>query len=401
MKLLVLSPRLPHARALSGYGIVYRRIRQLAERGHAVALAAFRDEDDEPQPGNLEPGLLDLRLVPHRRLPDSLQPGPGALWSHPPFPFNRYASARMLREVGELMERHRFDIVLAEFSVMGQFLIENPWLSAVRKVISVHHCHSVVRENEIRLHRYGAGALLLRMTAQRLRRYEFGMYRRVDRVLTLTPEERMAMHRHGRDVRVDVVPSGVDTRLFAPAGPSPERPTLIFTGHLADEANRDAATWFLREVWPLLAGDHAGLNLMVVGPGVSDGLRSAARRDARVAFTGEVPDVRPYLAQASVFVCPVRLGSGMRNKILEAMACGVPVVTTSLGAEGIALRNGETGFIGDTPELMARWIRLLLDDPQRAQTISRAARAQVEERYDWAIVGRLLEERLLDTLARP
>ena len=125
-----------------------------------------------------------------------------------------------------------------------------------------------------------------------------------------------------------------------------------------------------------------------------------ARRDPRIVVTGWVEDIRPYLAKARVFVCPNRLGSGMRGKILQAMAAGVPVAATTVGAEGIPIQIGNTGFLADTPDILVQQVSLLLEDEKLRETIARNARAMVEERFSWDRGIDLLESVLHEVVGR-
>jgi glycosyltransferase involved in cell wall biosynthesis len=166
------------------------------------------------------------------------------------------------------------------------------------------------------------------------------------------------------------------------------------------EANRDAVLWFATRIWPLVRAHHPGVRFHVVGPSVTPMLRDLARRDPSIVVTGEVDDLRPYLHRAQVFVCPVRIGSGLRVKVLEAMAAGVPVVTTSLGAEGIPIQPGDTCLIADQPPMMASYISLLLQDELLRVSMARQARQLVADRFAWDRCTDLLEAVLRDTLRR-
>ncbi|MBU1910440.1 MAG: glycosyltransferase family 4 protein, partial [Verrucomicrobia bacterium] len=229
--------------------------------------------------------------------------------------------------------------------------------------------------------------------------YEFGMYRCADHLLALTPEVRMGMLQRAPSLRISVIPSGVDTVYFRPGSPHPKEQALVFTGDFTDEANADAALWFIRDVWPRLAAGRSDLVFYLVGPRPPPALVQAGERDPRIVVTGEVDDIRPYLAKAMVFVCPNRMGSGMRGKILQAMAAGVPVVSTTLGAEGIPIQMGDDGFLADTAEIMAQYAGLLLEDESLRASVSAQARAMVSERFSWERGVDQLEHVLQETVA--
>ncbi len=399
MKILFITLRLPHAMAIGGHGIVRRRILGLVRRGHQVGLAAFARPGDAEHREELAPHLLETELVPppHGSGIERYRLG------HPflihPHPFSHYRSNEMARRIGDMVERTRYDIAIAEFSVMGQYLDRNPWLPAVRRILSVHHCYTVMTRKAARYHGWLVRTFVESLVLQRLQRYEFDLYRRADRVLTLTAEERFQMAKIAPDLAVQVIPSGVDTNAFAPGNAGDKEPALVFTGRYSDEPNRDAFHWFLAEVWPRLRSRHPALRFYAVGPDPSPQMLEAARRDERLVVTGEVDDVLEYLRRARIFVCPVRLGSGMRGKLLEAMAAGVPVVSTTAGAEGIPIQIGETGFLADTPRILADTIEMLLADPALQARVADKARQMVDHRFSWDNTVTALERVFEDAIS--
>lgn len=395
MRILFLSPRLPHRRVRSGHAIVHQRILRLAARGHEVGLLSFINSSDLAYVDELRSRIFRLETMPAPTPPAPAQ----RLWralAGPPLPFRAWSSPPMMRRVGDLVEADRYEAVIAEFSVMGQFLYRNPWLPAARTVISCHQCATVASQKRCDLLGYTPAGLLERIRRDRLRAYEFQLYRAVDRVLVLTPQERYQLLNYAPDLRTAVIPYGVDTETFRPVSDGPPPDGLVFTGYYADEPNRDAVYWFMENVWPRLRSRHSGLKLYLVGPNPTPAMMGFARADSNVIVTGEVEDVREYLQRAFVFVCPVRMGSGMRGKILEAMASGTPVVTTSLGAEGIPAQPGENCLLADDPAFMAQQIDLLLSDAALRRMLAENARRMVVERLSWDLTVRRLEE----TLAR-
>lgn len=396
MKILFLSTRLPHAGITGGHVIVYQRLLRLARRGHDVGLAVFSGDEDEARAAELKPLLAEVVTVPrpaHHAVGDA--------WSFmtrgiPPY-FRRYQSDAMQRRVGDMVENGRYHVVIAEFSAMGQFLYHNPFLPAVRRVVSCHSSIVTSYRKVAELMRFRPRGIRSRLSLTGLLRYEMDMYRGMDRILVLTAQERYGLLGLEPDLRISVIPGGVDTDFFQPPRERSEAPELLFTGHFEQEANRDAVIWFLQTTWPMLKKRIPNIRFKVAGPGSAEFLREAAHRDQALVVLGEVPDLRPHLQAAAVFVCPVRLGSGLRLKILEAMAAGVPVVTTSLGAEGIPLQQGDNGFIADRPEMMADYIELLLQDAPLRQTLSRQARALVDTRFSWDIGIDQIEQVLRET----
>jgi glycosyltransferase involved in cell wall biosynthesis len=189
----------------------------------------------------------------------------------------------------------------------------------------------------------------------------------------------------------------VDTDHFRPVA-SPRNRSLVFTGAMDYPPNVDAVLWFCREVWPIVRRRDPALRLEVVGR-TPDARVRALNGEAGVRVTGEVSDVRIHLAQSSVVVVPLRAGAGTRLKILEAMAMGCPVVSTTLGAEGLDVEDGSDILLADTPTAFAGAIESLLQSPATASRLGDAGRRLAVGRYDWQHCLRPLEilyERLLE-----
>jgi glycosyltransferase involved in cell wall biosynthesis len=194
--------------------------------------------------------------------------------------------------------------------------------------------------------------------------------------------------------RISVVPNAVDAALYrADFGPV-EPDTLVFSGALSYRPNEDAMRYFSSEIFPRVLAALPNARLRITG--ARPARLSSLLEHPRVEHTGYVPDVRPIVAQSSAAIVPLRLGGGTRLKILEAMALGTPVVSTSKGAEGLAVTPGEDVLLADTPDSFAQAIIRVLGWPQLRQQLSKGGRRLVETRYDWARVGgellRLLED---------
>lgn len=384
MNVLVLAPRFPHPGVLSGHAIVRQRILRLAARGHTMGLCCYirPDEPPDPDPGLAE-AVREIECLPDPACRADFRARAGR-FLRGVAPFHRPLDPRMQRLVGEVAHRSRYDAVLAEYSEMGLFLRHNPFLPAVRLAISIHQCATVASQKRINLLDVSPAGLWERLRREWLRRAEGRLYRSVDRVFTLTPQERYQLLTVvDPALRVSVVPSGVDTEVFRPQE-NVFRTGVLFTGFYSDEPNRDAVLWFCRQVWPMLVKRFPHLMFFAVGPHPPSELLDLQRRDPRIVVTGRVPDVRDYLLRAAVYVCPARMGSGMRGKLLEAMASGVPVVSTTLGMEGIPAQPGESCLLADEAGVMARQIELLLSDPELRQRLARNALRRVARRLSWS-----------------
>lgn len=383
MKILFLTIKLPHSEVVGGNRIVFQRIRYLARQGHQVGLLSFVNRETPEQIKSLHEYVSDLHTLPlpHRNIALRILHDYLGAPSRPALIWKLY-SKEMMNAVADAVEEKQYDIVVAEFSEMGQFIYKNPALSAVHTVISCHRCMTASYEkyremDEVRwrLHYKSLPQLY------GLRKYEFDMYRSADRILVLTPQDRVTMQYYAPDLAVSVAPTGVDIEQLQKYPPVPREPIILMTGYMQDPANEDGAKWFVHHVWPSLRTHHPELKFYIVGAEPRKGIKKLAETDPRIIVTGKVEDLRPYRNRARVLVSPVRLGSGMRTKVLEAMASGLPVVSTSLGMAGIEAQTGVNCFVADTPELFERSVAWLLTDRALAARMARTARRLIEEKY--------------------
>jgi len=243
----------------------------------------------------------------------------------------------------------------------------------------------------------------------KLARYEARVMRECDAVLAVAEEDRATLLALAPATRIGVVPNGVDAGYFSRAALLCERagalsfggPALVFSGTLDFRPNVDALIWFAHEVLPRLRARRPDLRLLAVGKRPAPAVRELARTGA-VLLTGEVPDARPYIAGATVYIVPMRIGGGVRLKLLEALALEAPVVSTRMGAEGVTgLCGGEHCLLADDPADFAAAVLRLIDDAALGRRLGAAGRALVRERYDWSVIVPRLEAIYHDLMAVP
>jgi glycosyltransferase involved in cell wall biosynthesis len=247
-------------------------------------------------------------------------------------------------------------------------------------------------ETDVRLPGRWVGALYSLIQWQKLRRYEACACRVADRVIAVSEADADALRRLVPGLPVTVVPNGVDLDYYS-ATSNLQPPTsnfeLVFTGKMDFRPNVDAVVWFCGQVLPRIWRIAPEVRFVIAGRDPSRRVQALAA-DQRIAVTGYVADVRPYIAGAGVYVVPLRVGGGTRLKVLEAMAMGKAIVSTRLGCEGIAATDGQELVVADTADDFARQVLTLLADPARRRTLGTAARRLVEQRHQWgAIVSQL------------
>jgi len=400
MKILIACKEFPHAKVIGGPIIIYNRLKHLS-RKHTVSLVAFYRPGEEKFIPSVRPFCHDLKLVPFPPRRSPVRAAWEFLASPVPYYFLRvHGSKEMARTIARMVEKEGCDFVIAEYSVMGQFLHRNPELPPVRRIISVHECYYLARLKSFHYYRPGWNKLKEAVNLKGLRRYEFAMYRDADKVLTLTPQGKEELQAIAPDLDIAVVPHGVDVEAFAFTPQAEDDRAVVFIGNYLHYPNVDAVLYFYEEVWPRVKKALPGAKFYVVGQAPPPEITRLAG-DPSVVVTGTVEDVVPYLKKGRVFVCPVRLGGGFRGKILEAMALGRPVVSTSLGAEGIPASPGENILLADTPEAMAKGILALATDDALYRRIQQNARRLMEEQYAWEKGVARLEKILEAMMERP
>ena len=419
MRILFLTPQLPYPPHQGTTIRNYNIIANLAPR-HEIHLLSFvrsYDEIDAATPLHQHCRSIEAVLAPRR---SSLKRFLSIFLSPLPDMALRLPSAEFKTKLRACLERERFDVVQIEGIEMAQF-----WMLEVRKwkldneaghppsniqypisnlqpptsIFDDHNAEYVLQqrafETDIRQPRRWIGALYSFIQWKKLSRYEALVCRLADRVVAVSEADKTALQRLVPGLKVTVVPNAVDVEYYTSADirPSPLPPrSLIFTGKMDFRPNVDAVLWFCQEVLPLVRRKLPDVRFYIVGQSPHRRVLRLAD-DPAVTITGYVDDARSYIASACVYVVPLRIGGGTRLKVLEAMAMGKPIVSTSLGCEGFeGLVPGRELSLADTPEEFAQRVIELLDDASRRERLGRAARRFVEERYDWRLIVPRLEQ---------
>ena len=310
-----------------------------------------------------------------------------------PFVFSRYPVALctvffepIRQRLTELAASRQFDVVQVEHSSLDIYLDHVKFQGQPATVLTLHNIDYIRNERVLQNTPVGPAKLYHWFNQRRFKAWELTAIRRYDRVIAMSDVDQRILLNDLPGLPVSVVPNGVDAHViaFQPAPQASE--TVIFVASMDSEANHDGAMFFLREIWPHVKQARPAAVLKLVGRGPNAELR-AQDNGRDVIVTGKVDDVIGYYREAAVAIVPLRSGGGTRLKILEAMAAGAPVVSTTVGAEGLDVHDGQDILIADTPQPFADAVLRLLSDGRQREALQNAARHLVETRYDWALIG--------------
>jgi glycosyltransferase involved in cell wall biosynthesis len=358
------------------------RIHQLARHlssNHEVTVLSYADPSDEAVVAPLRDRCREVRLVPRlseasitRRARQVRSTASSA-----PFLAREFYSARMQDALDSLLAEYSFDIVQIETSQMTCFQLRTD----ARVVLNEHNI-----EYELlgRMHEGERSAIRRahnRLEERKVRRFEQRWWGRVDGVAVPSSREEVIVRRHAPGTPTAVVPNCVDPEYFSPASDEPDEGTIVFTGLLTYRPNLDAAFHLVDDILPRIRQRHPGVTLTIVGVGRATDL-DALRRPG-VTVTGWVTDVRPYVRRASVVVAPLRIGAGTRLKVVEGLAMAKPMVSTTIGCEGIDVNSGEHLLVADTPDDFADAVVLLLRDRALGQRLGAAGHRLTRDHYSW------------------
>lgn len=295
----------------------------------------------------------------------------------------RVVVPEMQQALDKVLRAKRFDIVNLEFTFLGHCdLRQAP--SGAKIPALVVDSHNIDYDLARQYTRTG-GSLLRRLYAEanwrKLRREELGTYRRADGVYLCSVADQQRLLDDIPGARTMVIPNAADVDFYKPrpTDPQPDGRTIVFFGLMSYMPNIDGATHFIQDIWPRIAEANPDARCKIIGGSPSPQLLALA--GPRIAFTGFVPDLRPLIAAAAAVIVPLRLGGGTRLKIVEAMAMGKAMVSTTLGAEGIDAVPGRDILIEDQPDAFAAAVIRLLAEPELAARIGNSARQLSEARY--------------------
>lgn len=394
LKVLVLDEEIPFP-LNSGKRIrTWNLLRHLAKK-HSITFVCYGNPDN---PGFAAMERLGIRIVTVANLTpansNSFYLGALAnLLSVWPYSVARHHTRRFRSAVRQLIASERYDLVHCEWTPYASY---RDATGNVPMLIMAHNIETTVWRRRAEHASGMAERLYMKLQAAKMARFEKRSFARAARVVTVTEEEQQTANAWGARA-TSLVSNGVDTEYLRPIAEATEPNSLLFLGSLDWQPNRDALQYLLREILPRIQAVNADAKLHIVGRQPATKLREQVEGMHGVDWVGEVPDIRPWFAQAAVVLVPLRIGGGSRIKILESLSMAKAVVTTLIGAEGLDVVSGEHCLIADTPAEFAECVAHLLRHPERADALGRNGRELVVRQYDWSRLAQNLEHAWQET----
>ncbi|NJC95439.1 MAG: glycosyl transferase family 1 [Anaerolineales bacterium] len=380
-------------------------LRALAGFGHSITLVSFVRPEEIQYLSTLEGVCRKVYAIPIRR---SRLSDIGYMlksyMTNRPFLVERDDQRPMQEMVNQLVRETDFDFIHADQLTMVQFALRGASISKGRKPKVIFDAHNAVWSIVERMKDTASSFLkpVLGVEARRVKRYEGELLRNVDHVLAVTDVDRAGLEEAlrfsvGKEADpvapITVVPIAVDTQKLPPIQRKPGSKNIVTLGTLHYPPNADGIRWFFTEVFPLIRQRIPDATLTIIGKNPPQDFVEYAEHNSQVVnLTGYVPELPPYLEQSALMVVPVRAGGGMRVRILEAFAYAMPVVTTTIGLEGIRAEPGKDVFVADTAMDFADRVIELLENANLQESLSANGRRLAETTYDWQVVLAAMQE---------
>ena len=388
MHILQLTPRMPYPLTDGGAIGIYNITKSLAELGHSITLVTY-PLDDVTATHEAVSALSKYARVEMVSKP--LPPRWKVLLRtmfRGAYPIERRMMPEMFELLQKIVEREKFDVVHVDHSHMGKYGL---WLKrefGLPIILREHNFEALIYERFSRTEPNRIKRLVARVHARRLKHEETIFLKNFDSIAAITKEDAVLMHDVAPNAKINIIPAGVDTNYFQPSI-SPEDPNqILWIGSLGWDPNYDAVRFFLTSIFPLILKTSPEAKFDVIGSESGRVSKLAERFGERVRLLGQVPDVRDYLARSAVLVVPLRIGGGMRLKLLDFFAAGKAVVATSIAAEGNLAKDAVEIIIREEPEPFAEAVSELMTDFEFRQRLGYSGRKLVMEKYDWTKIGK-------------
>ena len=397
MKILFITGMLPfpldNGRKLRSFHL----IRKLSEGNGLTLFITDEKNPDEKNIGELKKYCKDVKIAPCAELstPRLILRLFLSIFRKEPFSLLKRYSNRIRQQLHSLIDETRPDVIICDRLTETLYLLDKGI-----KAIKIYSTHNVEYQI-VRRFSESTTDILKKLASyiewKRMEAYERRVWENFDFSIAVSENNKDIISKFIPKERVFVVLNGIDTGYFQPVKNTKTPFSIIYTGQMGWFPNEDAMLYFTSEMYPLIKKEVPDLKFFIVGSNTSAKVKKLAEGDESIKVTGRVEDIREYIDRAAVYIVPLRIGSGTRIKILEALAMEKPVISTTVGCEGLELTNGKEIVISDKPAEFANRVVSLLKDEKAGQRLGEAGRKVIKEKYDWEVVFNQLDK-LIDKL---
>ncbi len=393
LKVLLIASELPYPPTDSNRACYYHLLTQLGGK-HEFTVLAMSSGGTAEDVARLEPFVKELVVVPHE-IKKTLGRRLATAFSPLPFGVHLFRSKEYARALAELLARGSFDVIVAGNVNMAQYTVG---LAGTPRVLFPQDAWSLYYRRQMEHAPNPAAFLYSWLQHVKLRRYERRTYGRFDGCVMVAQRDADIVRAACPDLPIYFAHSGVDVPKLEDAAKEPR--SVVFSGVMDYPPNKDCVFYFANEIFPLIRERVPDAVFHVVGKNAGPEVRALAERPG-VVVTGTVPDLLAYIRRMEIYVCPMRLGSGMKMKIVEALSAGLPVVSTSVGADGMDLLVAGRDFVvADGPAPFAGAVVELLKDEAARRRFGRSGRNAVKKAYTWDAYAKAWDKILKDVAAR-
>ncbi len=386
MKILMISEKFPYPPTDGVRLKVYHMLKGLSKR-HDIFLLSFVEPAEKIDYGNIKSFCKHIDLVPKNSRKLLALKVVLNLFERSPFSLKVYNSKKMKDKIKATLAGNKFDLVHLDMANTAQFIDvvgHMPTFMAPHDSVTFNLSTVVKREKNllIKFYRY--------MQFRKWRQYEKTMYAKYSKCFVVSDIDKQVLLSLNPKIDITVAPNGVDVDFFKPLNLKKEYPSLVFSGSMESFQSYDAILYFYDEIYVRIKKRIPDIRLYIVGKKPPDSVR-ALSKDSSVTVTGFVEDVRPYIDKCTVYICPIRCGSGIKNRLLEAMAMKMPIVASRKSCEALKVKHMEHLLLADNPKEFINGISELLEKEELRQEIANNARKLVEKEYSWENTINIIE----------
>ncbi|HEY3423768.1 MAG TPA: glycosyltransferase family 4 protein [Negativicutes bacterium] len=395
MNILVICRELPYP-LNAGYKIRTFNLIKGLSRDHAISLICYGDQKYDC--AGIRQYCKTLKIIPPQKI-SRFKQAPNIIknmLSGQPFSVKYVKSTAMKAAINEIIQSTRFDLIhFDDPYIVSNFDLCNE--NRIKKTITFHDIDSMKYMRMFKIESGIYKKILLLFDLMMLKRWEKEITNKADLSIVTSAIDLQSIRQQVTDAKVSIVPNGVDIDSYKFRRKNNSGNTIVFVGAMDYMPNHDAALYFYRQILPIIISINSDVKFIIVGRNPNQELQALAD-DPRVFVAGNVDDVTPYYEKSVVAVVPLRAGGGTRLKILEAMAVGCPVVSTSIGSEGLGVTHSKNIMIADTPENFAKYtVELMKNEAQREEQ-SNLARHFVENFYSWERIAGTMSKTYRDIM---